>query len=172
MSLQPQAELFEVEVLPGVSFTVKPLSTLDKAVCEAAARRRVDEMENSLDDCFAAGLCPLEIDLSNPDQRSGLYQDLLIKEIAVRHIQSWTGVVPGDADEPADLSPENIRTVMDDPVISDAFYREVMKYHWEISAAKKGLGVAAHGISSAEEAPDIAEAAQQTACPAPAEKKG
>jgi hypothetical protein len=77
----------------GLSVTARPLSTSGTAAAQAAARRAVESIERQARERMDAGL-PLDglPDLSAEGDRDGFYQAQLIRELAVRHITSWTGV--------------------------------------------------------------------------------
>ena len=66
------------------------------AAAQAAARRAVQAIEQQARERTEAGL---ELDglpdLSAEDEGDGFYQAQLIRELAVRHVTSWTGVELG-----------------------------------------------------------------------------
>src|ERR687898_1947375 len=93
------------EIAPyGLQITVKALTTAGMAAAQAAARRAVEAIERQARERTDAGL-PLDglPDLSPEGERDGFYQAQLIRELAVRHIMSWTGVELGG--EPAPPAP-------------------------------------------------------------------
>jgi hypothetical protein len=63
------------------------------AAAQAAARRAVEAIERQAGERTDAGL-ELEglPDLSADGERDGFYQAQLIRELAVRHVTSWSGV--------------------------------------------------------------------------------
>src|SRR5688572_14823164 len=71
---------------------VKPLTTAGIAAAQAAPRRAVEAIERQARERAEAGLPQDGLpDLSAEGGRDGLYQVQLIRELAVRHIASWTG---------------------------------------------------------------------------------
>jgi hypothetical protein len=135
------------------------------AAAQAAARRAVEAIEQQARERVEAGL-PLDglPDLSAEGERDGLYQAQLIRELAVRHITSWTGVELEGA--PAPPTPENIAAVMDLYPVGERFFQEFTLRQVLLNAAKNGFGPSA-GTSSQAEGPSTAGPAATTACPAP-----
>jgi hypothetical protein len=89
----------------------------------------------------------------------------LIRELAVRHIKSWTGVeLDGGLAPP---TPENIAAVMELYPVGERFFQEFTLRQVLLNAAKNGSGLSAAGISSRVEGPNTAEPAATTACAAP-----
>jgi hypothetical protein len=82
------------------------------AAAQAAARRAVEAIERQAGERTDAGL-ELEglPDLSADGERDGFYQAQLIRELAVRHVTSWSGVQFEGG--PAPPTPENIAAVME-----------------------------------------------------------
>jgi hypothetical protein len=103
---------YEIALPYGLSVTVRPLTTAGMAAAQAGARRTVEAIERQVRERMEAGLSPDGLpDLSAEGERDGFYQAQLIRELALRHVMSWTGVEPGG--EPAPPTPENIAAVMD-----------------------------------------------------------
>ena len=111
IDLSQRSEPYELELPYGLSVTVKPLTTAGMAAAQAAARRAVQAIEQQARERTEAGL-PLDglPGLSAEGER-GFYQAQLIRELAVRHITSWTGVELEGG--PAPPTPENIAAVME-----------------------------------------------------------
>src|ERR671919_1192441 len=84
---------FDIALPYGLAVTVKPLTTAGMAAAQAAARRAVEAIERQARERTDAGL-PLDglPDLAAEGERDGFYQAQLIRELAVRHIASWTRV--------------------------------------------------------------------------------
>ena len=162
ISLKPQTEPYEIELPYGVTVTVKPLTTAGMAGCQAAARRRVENLEAQARERRESGL-PLEglPDLDDEAERDGLFQDLLIKELGTRHITAWSGV----EDDPP-VTPENISAVMELYPVGERFFQEFTLRQVLLNAAKNGSGLFAVGISGQAEGPDTAKAAAAKARPA------
>ena len=74
-----------------LTVTVKPLTTAGMAAARAAARRSVEAIERQARERQEAGLQPDGLPNLSADG-DGFYQAQLIRELAVRHITSWTGV--------------------------------------------------------------------------------
>src|ERR687897_1619090 len=93
IDLAQRSEPYEIALPYGLSVTVKSLTTAGMAAAQAGARRAVEAIERQARERTDAGL-PLDglPDLSAEAERDGLYQAQLIRELAVRHVTSWTGV--------------------------------------------------------------------------------
>lgn len=137
IGLKPPSGPYSIEVVEGVTFTVTPLTTLDYSVAHMAARRRIEEIEKSLADVEAAGFLPEDSpDLSDTDEREGLYREFLIKEMAVRHIVGWQGVIDNAIDEPVAVTPENIRAVVKQFPVGELFYQKFTMHQTLLREAK------------------------------------
>jgi len=166
ISLRSQSGPYDIELPYGITVTVKPLTTAGMAAAQAAARRRVESLEAQATERKESGL-PLEglPDLSIEGERDGLFQDLLIKELAVRHITGWSGI----EDDPA-IDPENITAVMSLYPVGERFFQEFTLKQVLLNAAKNGSGLSAAGTFSQAEGPDIAKGAKPSKRPAQKEK--
>jgi hypothetical protein len=166
IDLAQRSEPYEIALPYGLSVTVKPLTTAGMAATQAAARRAVEAIERQARERREAGLVLDGLpDLSAEGERDGFYQAQLIRELAVRHLMSWTGVELGSG--PAPPTPENIAAVMELYPVGERFFQEFTLRQVLLNAAKNGLGLSAAGISSRVEGPNIAEPAATTASPAP-----
>jgi hypothetical protein len=93
LDLSTHKEPFDIALPYGLSVTVKPLTTAGMAAAQAAARRAVEAIERQARERMEAGSALDGLpDLSADGERDGFYQAQLIRELAVRHITSWTGV--------------------------------------------------------------------------------
>jgi hypothetical protein len=133
---------------------------------QAVARRTIEAIERQARERTDAGL-PVEglPDLSIEGERDGFYQAQLIRELAVRHVTSWTGVELEGG--PAPPTPENIAAVMELYPVGERFFQEFTLRQVLLNAAKNGSGPSAAGTSSRVEGPNTAEPAATTTCPAP-----
>jgi hypothetical protein len=166
IDLVQRSEPYEIALPYGLSVTVKPLTTAGMAAAQAVARRAVEAIERQARERVEAGLALDGLpDLSAEGERDGFYQAQLIRELAVRHITSWTGVELGAA--PAPSTPENIAAVMELYPVGERFFQEFTLRQVLLNAAKNGSGPSAAGISSQAEGPNTAEPAETTASPAP-----
>src|SRR5918994_4653197 len=105
-----------------------------------------------------AGLQPDGLpDLSAEGERDGFYQARLIRELAVRHITSWTGVELEGG--PAPPTPENIAAVMELYPVGERFFQDFTLRQVLLNAAKNGSGLSAAGTSSRAEGPNTARPA-------------
>lgn len=166
-SLELPAAPFEVEVMPGIAFMVRPMTAFDLAVCRTSAQRILDDLAMGIASCTATGRISVEgYDPEDKDHVEAMQRDLLIKEIAVRHTTGWRGIrnEKGDADEPFDA--RHMRAILNDLVISEIFYRKTMDWHLQRFAAKKECAAAATGRHPAE--PRTAQDAKPTDSPVPA----
>ena len=166
IDLSQRTEPYEPELPYGLKVTVRPLTTAGMAAAQAAARRAVEAVERQARERTDAGL-PLDglPDLAAGGERDGLYQAQLIRELAVRHITSWTGVKLEGG--PAPPTPENIAAVVELYPVGERFFQEFTLRQVLLNAAKNGFGPSAAGISSQAEGPSIAEPAATTDCPVP-----
>jgi hypothetical protein len=156
---------FDIALPYGLSVTVRPLTTAGMASAQAAARRVVEAIERQARERAEAGL-PLDglPDLSAEGERDGFYQAQLIRELAVRHITSWTGVELGGGRAPP--TPENIAAVMELYPVGERFFQEFTLRQVLLNAAKNGSGPSAAGISSRVEGPSTVEPAATMTSPA------
>ena len=93
IDLSQRTEPYELELPYGLRVTVRPLTTAGMAAAQAAARRAVEAIERQARERTEAGLALDGLpDLSAEGERDGFYQAQLIRELAVRHVTSWTGV--------------------------------------------------------------------------------
>jgi hypothetical protein len=107
IDLAQRSEAYEVALPYSLSVTVKPLTAAGMAAAPAAARRAVEAIERQAREPMEAGLALDGLpDLSAEGERDGSYQAQLIRELAVRHITSWTGVKLEEG--PAPPTPENV----------------------------------------------------------------
>jgi hypothetical protein len=157
---------FDIALPYGLSVTVQPLTTARMAAAQASARRTLEAIERQARERQETGL-PLDglPDLSAEGERDGFYQAQLIRELAVRHITSWTGVELGGG--PAPPTPANIAAVIELYPVGERFFQEFTLRQVLLNAAKNGSGLSAAGISSRVEGPNIAAPAATTTCPAP-----
>jgi hypothetical protein len=166
IDLAHRSEPYEIALPYGLSVTVKPLTTAGMAAAQAAARRAVEAIERQARERTEAGL-PLDGLLEFPTEgdRDGFYQAQLIRELALRHVMSWTGVELEGG--PAPPTRENIAAVMELYPVGERFFQEFTLRQVLLNAAKNGCGLSATGTSSPAEGPNTAEPAAMTACPAP-----
>jgi hypothetical protein len=167
IDLSQRAEPYELELPYGLKVTVRPLTTAGMAAAQAAARRAVEAIERQARERTEAGLALDGLpDLSADGERNGFYQAQLIRELAIRHVTSWTGVDLGGGSAPP--TPENIAAVMELYPVGERFFQEFTLRQVLLNAAKNGSGPSAAGTSSRAEGPNTAGPAATTACPAPA----
>jgi hypothetical protein len=166
IDLAQRSEPYEIALPYGLTVTVKPLTTAGMAAVQAAARRAVEAIERQARERVEAGL-PLDglPDLSTEGERDGFYQAQLIRQLAVRHVTSWTGVELEGG--PAPPTPENVTAVMELYPVGERFFQEFTLRQVLLNAAKNGCGPSAAGTSCRAEGPNTAEPAEMTACPAP-----
>jgi hypothetical protein len=156
----------EIALPYGLTVTVKPLTTAGMAAAQAAARRAVEAIERQARERTEAGLALDGLpDLSPKGERDGFYQAQLIRELAVRHVASWTGVELGGG--PAPPTPENVAAVMALYPVGERFFQEFTLRQVLLNAAKNACGLSAAGISSRAEGPNTVGPAATTASPAP-----
>ena len=86
------------------------------------------------------------------------------RELAVRHVATWTGVEMEGG--PAPPTPENVAAVMDLYPVGERFFQEFTLRQVLLNAAKNGSGPSAAGTSSRAEGPNTAKPVGRTACPA------
>jgi hypothetical protein len=167
IDLAQRSEPYEIALPYGLILTLKPLTTAGMAAAQAAARRAVETIERQARERTDAGL-PLDglPDLSAEGERDGFYQAQLIRELAIRHVTTWTGVELDGG--PAPPTPENIAAVMELYPVGERFFQEFTLRQVLLNAAKNGSGLSAAGTSSPAEGPTTAGSAATTISPAPA----
>ena len=162
IDLRQRSEPYEIALPYGLVVTVKPLTTAGMAAAQAAARRTVEAIERQARERTEAGLALDGLpDLSAEGERDGFYQAQLIRELAVRHVTSWTGVELEGG--PAPPTPENIAAVMELYPVGERFFQEFTLRQALMNAAKNGSGPSAAGISSRAEGPNTAGRATRRA---------
>jgi hypothetical protein len=166
IDLAQRSESYEIALPYGLSAKVKPLTTAGMAAAQAAARRMVEAIERQARERTEAGL-PLDglPDLSAEGERDGFYQAQLIRELAVRHIATWSGVELEGG--PAPPTPQNVAAVMELYPVGERFFQEFTLRQVLLNAAKNGCGPSAAGTSSRAEGPNTVEPAATATCPAP-----
>ena len=139
IDLGHHCEPYDLALPYGLSVTVKPLTTAGMAAAQAVARRATEAIERQTRQRTEAGL-PLDglPDLSAEGERDGFYQAQLIRELAVRHITSWTGVELGSG--PAPPTPKNIAAVMELYPVGERFFQEFTLRQVLLTAAKNACG--------------------------------
>jgi hypothetical protein len=166
IDLSQRSDPYELELPYGLRVTVRPLTTAGMAAAQAAARRAVEAIERQVRERTEAGVALDSLpDLSTEGERDGFYQAQLIRELAVRHVASWTGVELEGG--PAAPTPANIAAVMELYPVGERFFQEFTLRQVLLNAAKNGSRPSAAGISSRVEGLNIAEPAATTACSAP-----
>ena len=136
------------------------------AAAQASARRAVEAIERQDRDEWKLGW-PLDglPDLSAEGERDGFYQAHLVRQLAVRHITSWTGVQLEGGRAPP--TPENIAAVMELYPVGERFFQEFTLRQVLLNAAKNGSRLSAAGTSSRAEGRILPRPAATTTCPAP-----
>jgi hypothetical protein len=152
LNLSASEAPFDIGLPYGMSLTVQPLTTTRMAAAQAAARRAVEAIERQARERTEAGL-PLDglPDLSDGGERDGFYQAQLIRELAVRHITSWTGVELTGG--PAPPTAENIAAVMELYPIGERFFQEFTLRQVLLNAAKNGCMDAPRSASEFSDRP-------------------
>jgi hypothetical protein len=167
IDLSQRREPYELELPYGLRVTVRPLTTAGMAAAQAAARRAVEAIERQARERTDAGLTPDGLpDLATEGERDGFYQTQLIRELAIRHVTSWTSVELEGG--PAPPTPENIAAVMEVYPVGERFFQEFTLRQVLMNAAKNAFGPSAAGTSSRAEGPNTAVAAVKTSSLAPA----
>ena len=166
IDLSQRTEPYELELPYGLKITLKPLTTAGMAAAQAAAKRAVEAIDRQARERMEAAL-PLDglPDLSAEGERDGFYQAQLIRELAARHVTSWTGVELEGG--PAPPTRPNIAAVMELYPVGERFFQEFTLRQVLLNAAKNGSRPSAAGTSSRAEGPTTAEPAATTDYPAP-----
>jgi hypothetical protein len=137
IDLAQRSEPYEVALPYGLSVTVKPLTTAGMAAAQAAARRTIEAIERQARERAEAGLQVDGLpDLSDAGERDGFYQAQLIRELAIRHVTSWTGIELGGG--PAPPTPANIAAAMELYPVGERFFQEFTLRQVLMNAAKNG----------------------------------
>jgi len=139
IDLAQRSEPYEIALPYGLCVTAKPLTTAGMAAAQAAARRAVEAIEPQARERTEAGLLLDGLpDLSAEGERDGFYQAQLIRELAVRHVTSWTGVQLEGG--PAPPTPENIAAVMELYPVGERLFQEFTLRQVLLNAAKTDQG--------------------------------
>ena len=152
IDLSQRSEPYELELPYGLRVTVRPLTTAGVAAAQAAARRAVEAIERQARERTEAGLSLDGLpDLSTEGERDGFYQAQLIRELAIRHVASWTGVELEGG--PAPPTPQNIAAVMELYPVGERFFQEFTLRQVLLNAAKNGCMDAPRSASEFFERP-------------------
>jgi hypothetical protein len=165
LDLRKSSQPYDMPLPYGLSVTVRPLTTAGMAAAQAAARRAVEAIERQARERREAGLALEGLPDLSEAERDGFYQAQLIRELAVRHITSWTGVERES--RPAPPTRDNIAAVIELYPVGERFFQEFTLRQVLLNAAKNGCGPSAAGTSSRAEGPNTAGPAETTICPAP-----
>ncbi|MGN7611884.1 hypothetical protein ACQZV8_07335 [Magnetococcales bacterium HHB-1] len=159
ISLSTCKEPYKIPLPYDITITVRPLTSNGMIMAQSAARQRLESIEKSLDEERKAGLKPESSfpDLNKPEEREGFFQSLLIKELAMRHIISWNGVIGSDGRSNATINDQNITALMDLYPIGERFFEAFTMKQVLLNAAKNGLGLSANGTSNEAAGQDIVE---------------
>ena len=169
IDLGQRSEPYGIALAYRLSITVRPLTTAGMAAAQASARRAVEALERQARERTEAGLAPDGLpDLSAEGERDGFYQAQLIRELAVRHVTSWTGVELEGGTAPP--TPANIAAVMELYPVGERFFQDFTLRQALLNAAKNGCGPSVAGISSRAAGPNTAGPAARTICPVPEAK--
>lgn len=137
ISLKSPTEPYSIEVVKGFLVTVKPLTTLGYSVATMKAQKKIVDLEKGLREVEDAGfMTDHPVDLRDPQERNALFLDFLIKELALTHIIGWSGVLDEETDEPAKITDNNIRSVMDVSEYSESFFQLFTRYVTLLGEAK------------------------------------
>ena len=128
---------FELPLVPGLSVSVKPLTTAGMEIARAAARRSLQRLEGELQAIRDAGLETGDMpDLNDDAVREGLFHGLVISELAVRHITDWSRIDEDGA--PVPLNRETVVDLVQQYPLGELFYLRFTAAQTALAAAKKG----------------------------------
>ncbi|MBF0187076.1 MAG: hypothetical protein HQL50_04035 [Magnetococcales bacterium] len=149
VSLQRKRDPYEIHLPFDVTVTVEPLTSSSMALCQARARHRLEKLEQDVRERKEAGLDPDPSlpSLDHDAERDGVFQSLLIKELAAHHITHWNGVV-GEDDEVALPDRDTISALMDLYPVGERFFETFTLQQVLLNAAKNGSGPSAAGTSN------------------------
>jgi len=134
------------------------------AAAQAAAKRAVEAIDRQARERTEAGLALDGLpDLYAEGERDGFYRAQLIRELAVRHIASWTGVELEGG--PALPAPENIAAVMELYPVGERFFQEFTLRQVLLNAAKNGCGPSAAGHFQPGGGPEYCKACRDDGLP-------
>jgi hypothetical protein len=148
IDLAQRSEAYEVALPYSLSVTVKPLTAAGMAAAPAGGRGDRAAGQEAHGSGIGAGRLP---DLSAEGERDGSYQAQLIRELAVRHIASWTGVEFGGG--PAPPTPRNVAAVMELYPVGERFFQEFTLRQVLLNAAKNGCMDAPRSASEFSDRP-------------------
>ncbi|MBK8909228.1 MAG: hypothetical protein IPM60_15510 [Rhodospirillales bacterium] len=154
----------------NIDVVVRPLTSSGMAVAQAAARRRIEALEEQVRERKESGLDLGELpDLGDEAEHDALYHGILVHELAARHIVSWSGVLDADGESNAAVTREAVAAVLDLYPIGERFFQEFTLRQVLLNAAKNASGPSAAGTSRRAEGQDTAKAATTTGNSAPTE---
>lgn len=140
INIKQPREPYRIDVVRGFTVTVKPLTTLLYSAATISAQKRVSELEKSIKDVEMAGFMPENpLNLQDPKQKTAIYMDFLIKELAINHIVAWDGVGNEAGDGPAPCTPDNIRAVMEQSAVAESFFQLFTNYVFLLQEGKSRI---------------------------------
>lgn len=170
--LKPETENRDIELLPGIVFTVRPLRSFDLSIARQEAANRVQAViEGAEAASDAAQQLVKDFDPDNQVHIEALAQVIFVQELGIRAIAAWRGILDADSDTELPPTPERIRLVLTDFALANLFWEKISARPAAVEAAKKNSMTARSGISAKTQARDTATAAKRRARTAQKEKK-
>lgn len=147
ISLKQSSDPYEIELLEGVSVTVKPLRRSGVLMARAVASERLRSIRQQFDDLREAGLATDHLpDFDRPGVEDAVWEDMVVKEIACGHIVGWGGVF-GPDDEPAEVTREAVLAFVDIQIVGERFYAKYLVHQAMLDSAKNASGPSLNGSS-------------------------
>lgn len=169
----PRTEDIEIEILPGVTFTVRPFTALVQQAALSRAAARVRDMKRTWEDAAGMGADVSSLpDFEDADVRAGLFELEYAKGLACQVIKGWTGIAAQGSDDPAPATRETILAIMDMPGIAALFRRAYEAQLADLDAEKNGFAPAPNGTSAAGRTGAAPVTTQNGTAPAPTAPTG
>ena len=128
---------YEITLLQGLVLTVTPVDTVGMAIAQAAARRRLEDLEEALATTAQHGLDVVDMpDMKDADARTGLMTSYLIEELAEAHIIGWENV-QDEQGHPAELTSLNKRALMKLYPVGELFLAQITMHQIQRLHAKE-----------------------------------
>lgn len=128
---------YDITLLQGLVLTVTPVDTVGMAIAQAAARRRLEDLEEALTTTAQHGLDVTDMpDLQDSDARAGLLTSYLVEELAEAHIIGWQNV-QDEHGQPAALTITNKRALMKLFPIGELFLAQITTHQIQRLTAKE-----------------------------------
>lgn len=141
---------FDITILPGIVVKVKAIKPIDYMLASECARRKLDQLEPSVEICAAAGLTdPSNLtEVQSREIREAYFTQFKAEELGKRLILEFvSGIVDDETEGKVEVNESTIETFLRLPLVAQAFVASLTARQMEMLQAKKESATDAPGIS-------------------------